>query len=121
MSELTLPDGLTARVLTMDDARAVYDVAAAQEQHDIGKTEIKPADIIKKTEKTLVQAEGSVAALEAKAEEDAKEKPPAEKSKGKDKGKEVGKDQGKGAEKEKGKAAEKSSAAQPVAARVAVQ
>src|SRR5215467_5273857 len=46
MSDLTLPEGLTSRVLTMDDARAVYDVAAAQEQHDIGKTEIEPADIV---------------------------------------------------------------------------
>jgi GNAT superfamily N-acetyltransferase len=46
MSELKLPEGLTCRVLTMDDARAVYDVAAAQEQHDIGKTEIEPADIV---------------------------------------------------------------------------
>jgi mycothiol synthase len=46
MSEMTLPDGLTSRVLTMDDAQAVYDVAAAQEQADIGKVEIEPADII---------------------------------------------------------------------------
>ena len=82
--------------------------------------DIKPADVIKKTEKTLTQAEGSVAALEAKAEEDAKDKPPADKAKSKDK-KDAGKDQGKGAEKEKGKAAEKSSAPQPVAARAAVQ
>ncbi len=46
MSELTLPEGLTSRVLTMDDAQAVFEVAAAQEQHDIGKTEIEPADIV---------------------------------------------------------------------------
>ncbi|HEY3529149.1 MAG TPA: GNAT family N-acetyltransferase [Nocardioides sp.] len=46
MSALDLPDGLTFRVLTMDDARAVYDLAAAQEQHDIGKVEIEPADIV---------------------------------------------------------------------------
>jgi GNAT superfamily N-acetyltransferase len=46
MSEMTLPDGLTSRVLTMDDAQSVYDVAAAQEQADIGKVEIEPADII---------------------------------------------------------------------------
>jgi mycothiol synthase len=46
MSDLTLPDGLTSRVLTMDDAQAVYEVAAAQELHDIGKAEIEPADII---------------------------------------------------------------------------
>ena len=42
MSELNLPDGLTSRVLTMDDARAVYDVAAAQEQVDVGRVEIEP-------------------------------------------------------------------------------
>ena len=46
MSHLTLPEGLSARVLTDDDAQAVYDVAAAQEQSDIGKTEIELADII---------------------------------------------------------------------------
>jgi mycothiol synthase len=46
MSTLDLPDGLTTRVLTMDDARAVYDLAAAQEQHDLGKVEIEPADIV---------------------------------------------------------------------------
>jgi mycothiol synthase len=46
MSDLALPDGLTSRVLTMDDARAVFEVAAAQEQHDIGRVEIEPADIV---------------------------------------------------------------------------
>src|SRR4051794_35228303 len=46
MSDLSLPDGLTSRILTMGDAQAVYDVAAAQEQHDIGKIEIEPADIV---------------------------------------------------------------------------
>jgi mycothiol synthase len=46
MDGLELPAGLTSRALTMGDARAVYDVAAAQEQHDIGKVEIEPADIV---------------------------------------------------------------------------
>jgi mycothiol synthase len=46
MHELTLPDGLTARPLTMADARAVYEVMARQEQEDIGKVEIEEADII---------------------------------------------------------------------------
>ncbi len=46
MSHLNLPEGLTSRVLTQNDAQAVYDVAAAQEQSDIGKTEIELADII---------------------------------------------------------------------------
>jgi ribosomal protein S18 acetylase RimI-like enzyme len=46
MRDLTLPEGLTARALTMDDARAVFEVAAAQEQHDIGRIEIEPADIV---------------------------------------------------------------------------
>jgi ribosomal protein S18 acetylase RimI-like enzyme len=46
MRDLDLPDGLTSRVLTMDDARAVFDVAAAQEQADVGKVEIEPADIV---------------------------------------------------------------------------
>jgi mycothiol synthase len=46
MDGLELPAGLTSRALTMGDARAVYDVAVAQEQHDIGKVEIEPADIV---------------------------------------------------------------------------
>ena len=46
MSDLNLPEGLTSRVLTMDDARAVYDVAAAQEMVDVGRVEIEPEDII---------------------------------------------------------------------------
>jgi mycothiol synthase len=46
MTELSLPDGLTSRVLTMDDARAVYDVAAAQELVDVGRVEVELADIV---------------------------------------------------------------------------
>src|SRR4051812_43323260 len=46
MEELTLPDGLTSRVLTKDDAQAVYDATAAQEQADIGKVEVEVADIV---------------------------------------------------------------------------
>jgi GNAT superfamily N-acetyltransferase len=47
---LVLPDGLraglTARPLQMRDARAVYEVMAAQEQADLGKVEIEEADIV---------------------------------------------------------------------------
>lgn len=46
MGDLTLPEGLTSRVLTMDDAGAVFDLAAAQEMVDVGKVEIEPADIV---------------------------------------------------------------------------
>jgi len=46
MDALTLPDGLTSRVLTHDDAEAVYELMAAQEQADIGKVEIELADIV---------------------------------------------------------------------------
>jgi len=46
MDALSLPDGLTARALTQDDARAVYELAAAQEQADLGKVEIELADIV---------------------------------------------------------------------------
>ncbi|HEY9294549.1 MAG TPA: GNAT family N-acetyltransferase [Microlunatus sp.] len=46
MIELTVAAPLTARPLTVADARAVYEVAAAQEQHDLGKIEIEPADIV---------------------------------------------------------------------------
>lgn len=43
---LDLPDGLSSRPLVMADARAVYEVMAAQEQEDIGKVAIEEADIL---------------------------------------------------------------------------
>ncbi len=43
---LDMPEGLTSRPLAMDDAYAVYEVMALQEQHDIGKVEVEPADIV---------------------------------------------------------------------------
>ena len=51
VNELILPaevlaDGLTSRALTMADARAVYEVMAAQEQEDLGKVEVEEADIV---------------------------------------------------------------------------
>jgi ribosomal protein S18 acetylase RimI-like enzyme len=51
VNELILPAevtaaGLTARPLRTDDARAVYEVMAAQEQADLGKVEIEEADIV---------------------------------------------------------------------------
>ncbi|MBZ5738094.1 GNAT family N-acetyltransferase [Nocardioides mangrovi] len=46
MSDLDLPSGLTSRPLVMSDARAVYEVMAAQEQQDIGEVAIEEADIV---------------------------------------------------------------------------
>lgn len=43
---LDLPTGLTARPLVMTDSRAVYEVMAAQEQHDTGEIAIEEADIV---------------------------------------------------------------------------
>lgn len=43
---LALPDDLTSRPLVMADARAVYEVMAAQEQHDTGEVAIEEADIV---------------------------------------------------------------------------
>jgi len=43
---LDLPAGLTARPLVLDDARAVYEVMAAQELADVGSVEIEEADIL---------------------------------------------------------------------------
>ena len=43
---MQLPDGLSSRPLTMADARAVFEVIAAQEQEDIGSVEIEEADIV---------------------------------------------------------------------------
>ena len=43
---LTLPDGLTSRPLVFADARAVYEVMAAQEAHDLGRVAIEEADIV---------------------------------------------------------------------------
>jgi len=42
---MDLPDDLTARPLTPEDARAVFEVIAAQELADIGMVEIEEADI----------------------------------------------------------------------------
>lgn len=56
---LTLPDGLTARPLTMSDAQAVYEVMARQEQEDIGKVEIEAADIIGDWQQPSFDIEGS--------------------------------------------------------------
>ena len=46
MDDVTLPEGLTSRPLTLADAEAVYQVMALQEQEDIGKVEIELADIV---------------------------------------------------------------------------
>ncbi|UFN42859.1 GNAT family N-acetyltransferase [Nocardioides okcheonensis] len=42
----TLPAGLTTRPLRLDDARAVYEVIAAQELADTGEVAIEEADIV---------------------------------------------------------------------------
>jgi mycothiol synthase len=44
--QLQLPAGLTSRPLLTTDARAVYEVMAAQEQHDVGTISIEEADIV---------------------------------------------------------------------------
>lgn len=41
-----IPAGLTSRPLRLDDARAVFEVMAAQEQADIGSVVIEEADIV---------------------------------------------------------------------------
>jgi mycothiol synthase len=43
---MRVPEGLTSRPLVEGDARAVYEVMAAQEQADLGSVEIEEADII---------------------------------------------------------------------------
>jgi mycothiol synthase len=43
---LDLPAGLSARPLEMSDARAVFEVMAAQERHDTGEVGIEEADIV---------------------------------------------------------------------------
>lgn len=43
---MQVPDGLTARPLTMADARAVFEVMAAEQEHDLGSVEIEEADIV---------------------------------------------------------------------------
>ncbi len=43
---MDLPAGLTARPLTLADARAVYEVMAAQELEDVGEAVIEEADIV---------------------------------------------------------------------------
>ncbi len=46
VNTLSLPYGLSARALTMGDARSLFELAALQEQHDLGKVEIELADIV---------------------------------------------------------------------------
>ncbi len=46
VNTLSLPSGLVSRALSVQDARAVFEVAAVQEMHDIGKVEIEAADIV---------------------------------------------------------------------------
>jgi len=41
-----LPDALTARPLTLDDATAVHEVMAAEQQQTIGRVDIEEADIV---------------------------------------------------------------------------
>jgi mycothiol synthase len=43
---LDLPPGLSSRPLVMSDARAVFDLMAAQEQHDLGEVASEEADIV---------------------------------------------------------------------------
>lgn len=45
-ADLALPAGLAGRPLVMSDARAVFEVMAAQELHDTGKVGIEEADIV---------------------------------------------------------------------------
>lgn len=46
MSAISLPPGLTTRPLTLADARAAFEVIAAQERHDLGSVEVEEADLI---------------------------------------------------------------------------
>jgi GNAT superfamily N-acetyltransferase len=43
---MRVPEGLTTRPLTMTDARAVFEVMAAEQEHDLGSIEIEEADIV---------------------------------------------------------------------------
>ena len=43
---MQLPEGLTSRPLTRADAGTVFEVTAAQEEHDLGTVEIELADIV---------------------------------------------------------------------------
>lgn len=56
---MELPDGLTARPLTLSDARAVFEVMADQERHDIGEVAIEPADIVGDWQRPSFDVEGS--------------------------------------------------------------
>lgn len=43
---MTLPHGFTTRALTLADARAVYDIVAAAEEHDLGESAVDYEDIV---------------------------------------------------------------------------
>jgi mycothiol synthase len=59
VDDLELPAGLTSRPLSMDDAYAVYEVVALQEQHDLGKVEVEPADVVADWQKPSFDVEAS--------------------------------------------------------------
>jgi mycothiol synthase len=46
VDQLSLPEGLVSRALTVADAEAVFEVQAEQEQADLGRAEIELADIV---------------------------------------------------------------------------
>ncbi|HWJ80840.1 MAG TPA: GNAT family N-acetyltransferase [Nocardioides sp.] len=59
----TLPAGLTTRPLARDDSRALFELIAAQEKHDVGSVEIEEADLVAEWQRPSYDLEGSSVAV----------------------------------------------------------
>ena len=58
-----LPAGLTTRPLAFEDATSVFEVMAAQQQHDLGRVEIEEADIVGDWQRPSFDISGSTAGV----------------------------------------------------------
>ena len=63
MPAISLPPDLTTRALRPDDSRAVWEVIAAQEKHDIGTVEIEEADLVAEWQRPSYDLAGSSVAV----------------------------------------------------------
>lgn len=63
MPAFSLPPGLTTRPLTLADARAAFEVTAAQEQHDLGSVEVEEADLLSDWQRPSYDLEASSVAV----------------------------------------------------------
>jgi GNAT superfamily N-acetyltransferase len=61
--DISLPPGLTTRPLLRSDSRALWELIAAQEKHDVGTVEIEEADLVAEWQRPSYDLEGSSVAV----------------------------------------------------------